>query len=242
MKQLLKLFNQNFIDSRCVLCNDFVSREISLCHACESDLLKINSACLQCAIPMLQTEDSMAQVCGECLSQKAYIDYAFSLYHYVSPMADLITQMKFANKLSHASILDHLVAKQFSKHFKSLEKPQVLLPIPLHPRRLAKRGFNQSLEISRSLSNTQNIPIALDLVDRIKNTSSQTDLNKKSRHKNVKDCFKLLQKINYSHIVIVDDVVTTGATTKEMAKLLKKAGVDKVGVLSLARADIPANN
>lgn len=239
MKNLIKALSNSIIETRCVLCSDFVSRNVSLCEACEMDLPLNDFACVRCAIPMPAPEsEQYTRICGECISQPSDIDYAYSLFHYEAPMVELITQMKFGKKITHASILDYLFSKHFAQLLAGKSKPDAILPIPLHPRRLAKRGFNQSLEISRSLSKAIDVPILLDLARRIKNTQSQTDLSKKSRRQNVKGCFKLLQKPIYSHIVIVDDVVTTGATTKEMASLLKKAGVKKVGVLSVARAEI----
>jgi len=116
--------------------------------------------------------------------------------------------------------------------------PDAILPIPLHKKRLAKRGFNQSLEIVKPFAKSKNIPIISNLVERSKATQTQTHLNKQQRKKNVAACFRLLNQLKYKHIVIVDDVVTTGATTNELAKLLKKSGVEKVGVWSLARAEL----
>ena len=153
-------------------------------------------------------------------------------------MSYLIGQMKFQQQLSAAAILASLLHSEILKVNTDRTLPDALLPVPLHKSRLAKRGFNQSLEISRTIAKAKNIPLLINTVGRVKNTETQTHLNKQQRLKNVKGCFKILDIPDAKHVVIVDDVITTGATTNELAKLLKSVGVEKVGVWSIARADI----
>ena len=153
-------------------------------------------------------------------------------------MSYLIGQMKFQQQLSAAAIFASLLRPEIIQKNPEITLPDALLPVPLHKTRLAKRGFNQSLEISRKIAKEKNIPLLINTIGRVKNTEAQTHLNKQQRLKNVKGCFKILDAPLAKHIVIVDDVITTGATTNELARLLKSAGVDKVGVWSIARADI----
>ena len=204
--------------------------------ACRNDLPKVENACKACALPMKGNIES--DFCGQCISQKTYVDYAENLFHYENPIDYLIGQMKFQQQLSSAAVLADL----FKIHIEncSLDNglPDLILPMPLHKKRLAKRGFNQTLEIIRPLAKSLKIPLALDLASRNKETKTQTHLTKQQRRKNVSGCFTLLNKTSAVHIVIVDDVVTTGATTNELAKLLKKSGVEKVSVWSLARAEL----
>ena len=112
------------------------------------------------------------------------------------------------------------------------------MPVPLHSSRLRQRGFNQSIEIARVISKKRHIPIEYDAVIRQRSTVSQTGLNAQQRRKNMKDAFILQANFNYKHVLIIDDVVTTGSTVNELAVLLKKNGVERVGVLSIARAPI----
>lgn len=146
--------------------------------------------------------------------------------------------MKFQQQLSSAAILAALLRSEIIQKNPDIILPDALLPVPLHKSRLAKRGFNQSLEISRNIAKEKKIPLLLNTVERVKNTDAQTHLNKQQRLKNVKGCFKVIEAPLAKHIVIIDDVITTGATTNELARILKAAGVDKVGVWSIARADI----
>ncbi len=112
------------------------------------------------------------------------------------------------------------------------------MPVPLHKSRMRQRGFNQSIEISRVIAKRLKLPIEYKAVTRKKPTAAQTGLDAKQRQKNIKGAFELTGKINHKHILIVDDVITTGATVNELARLLKKNGVEQVGVLSIARAPL----
>lgn len=196
----------------------------------------VEFACQVCALPM--ESDSKNSLCGQCINQKPYIDYSINLFHYATPLDYLISQMKFQQQLSVAAVLADLLKTHIDSSQLVHGLPGAIIPVPLHKKRLSKRGFNQSLEILKPVAKSQGIPILSNTIERSKYTPVQTNLSRQARKKNVSGSFTLLEKPIHSHIVIVDDVVTTGATTNELAKLLKKSGVEKVGVWSLARADL----
>jgi ComF family protein len=118
------------------------------------------------------------------------------------------------------------------------ELPDCLLPVPLHSSRLRQRGFNQSIEIARVIAKRLQIPIVHDAVIRRRSTESQTGLTAKQRQKNIRGAFDVVGDLAGKHVLIIDDVVTTGSTVNELAKVLKRKGVKRVGVLSIARAPI----
>jgi len=228
-----------FLKSACVLCGDSVAKTISLCESCRQDFPILENACLQCGLP-LESASEHNDICGQCLKSPTTIDYTLCLYHYQIPIDYLITELKYNQKLTHAAILAELFLARLSKE-PAENLPDVILPVPLHKNRLIKRGFNQSLEIARPIAKQLNIPIGLDLVKRKRQTRTQTDLTAVERRKNIRGCFEIIKKeslSDYNHIVIVDDVVTTGSTANELATLLKKSGVKKVSVWSIARAVI----
>lgn len=212
------------------------SGKFSLCDTCREKLPYVKVACKTCALPL--SSDSKSLYCGECIKQKSYVDYAYNFFHYAPPIDYLINQMKFHQQLSVTAVLADLLKTGLGKCVSLNDLPDALLPVPLYKKRLVKRGFNQSLEIIKPFSKTNKIPILLDSVVRSEETQAQTLLNKQERKRNVANCFTLTNELNYSHVVIVDDVVTTGATTNELARILKKSGVEKVGVWSLARAEL----
>ncbi len=228
------------LPSSCVLCDCSVSRVISLCKSCEGDLPILVNACKTCGLP-LDVENKNNIVCGHCLQTSTSVDYTLCLYHYQAPLDYLITALKYKQQLSHAAILGDLLLRRLQQQITE-ELPDCIIPVPLHKKRLIKRGFNQSLEIARPVAKKLNIQIDVKSVRRKKLTLAQADLSAAQRKKNVKDCFEIQskEKMIYSHVVIIDDVVTTGSTINELAKLLKQSGVKKVGVWSLTRAVLGA--
>ena len=216
------------------MCGISTKQNYSLCVECENDLPIIEKSCARCGIPLILDE----KVCGKCLKDPSFIDYTFSLYVYESPIDHLITELKFKQRLPFASVLGHLMEKAVRKRMDPIGYPDVILPVPLHVERLKKRGFNQALEISRPVSNGLSISIDHRLVRRVKNTQAQTELLADQRKKNIKGCFQVSAMPAYKHVVLIDDVVTTGSTTSELARVLKNSGVERVGVWSVARARI----
>jgi ComF family protein len=110
----------------------------------------------------------------------------------------------------------------------SVRLPQLLLPVPLHARRLRERGFNQAQELTRILSTHLSIPVDTQSLCRTRNTTAQSGLTKKDRRQNIRNAFTLTSKINSSHVAIIDDVMTTGHTVNEIAKTIKASGVSEI--------------
>jgi ComF family protein len=196
----------------------------------------LKNACKQCGLPLETVDDSNA-LCGQCVQAPTNVDYTYCLYHYESPIDYLVTKLKYTQQLSHAEILGQLLQKALKETIIE-DTPDCIVPIPLYKSRLVKRGFNQSLEIAKPVAKAFELPIDVKLVSRNRQTLAQAELNAVQRKKNVRGCFQINapKTLNYDHIVIIDDVITTGSTINELAKLLKQSGVKKVGVWSIARA------
>lgn len=116
------------------------------------------------------------------------------------------------------------------------DKPELIIPVPLHTSRYRERGYNQSLEIARTLSSRIAVPVDYRSCIRTHATQPQTELTAKERRRNMKRAFTLAKPVNASHVAILDDVATTGATVNELAKALRKAGVKRIDVWVCARA------
>ena len=217
---------------RCLICDGAGSRHKDLCGPCEQSLPWIKNACIRCALPI--ADDSAENlICGRCLKKRPYFDDSLSLFSFEKQIVGLMHQLKFHDRLAVSRLfgswlVDAVVPK--------MDKPDCLLPVPLHKRRLRQRGFNQSIEISRALKKAWAIPVETKRVRRVRETLSQTGLDAKQRRRNIRGAFEVCDKINYNHVVIIDDVVTTGSTVNELARILKRHGVKKVSVLSIARA------
>ena len=121
-----------------------------------------------------------------------------------------------------------------------VDLPQLLMPVPLHQRRLRRRGYNQALELARPLARQLAVPLRHDVLRRNRVTDAQTELDAVGRRRNVRGAFALPEDISLpAHVALLDDVMTTGATLAECARVLKRAGVDRVDVWALARAPAP---
>jgi ComF family protein len=143
--------------------------------------------------------------------------------------------MKFGHQLSYAKVLGSLLAQHLSQIDTS--SVDAILPVPLHKARLRKRGFNQSLELAHALRRQNNIPL-LKGVQRTVNTKAQTLLKgEDSRTDNIRNAFTVDERVTLpNHVAILDDVITTGSTSNELARLLKASGVVEVSVWAIARA------
>ena len=242
MELASKLLSRLF-PSRCILCSQTVdsaveNKAVELCQNCYSKQPFNNNCCVNCALPLVE-ESNIKTLCGRCIQKSPDYDYAHSIFRYEDGIVELVHQLKFSEKITYASSIGEMLLSAYdSADILKTETPDCLLPVPLHPARMRKRGFNQSIEIARVLSKKRGVPIDKDSVVRKRPTTSQTGLNAKQRKLNIKDAFECVGNMQHRHVLIIDDVVTTGSTVDELARLLKVNKVERVGVLSIARAPI----
>ena len=223
---------------RCLLCASPGQADRDLCGHCHQSLPFNQTACVSCALP-LPPNTSEGAVCGRCQKKTPLYDHAFSVFSYEQPMIWLIQQLKFNEKLAHVRLLGELLAESDCVKRIGVDGDDIcLLPVPLYKKRLSQRGFNQSIELARALSKKTGWPMELKSVQRIRDTSAQTGLDAKARRKNIRGAFEVVDALPYKQVVIIDDVVTTGSTVNELSRVLKKSGVERITVLSLARAPL----
>lgn len=228
---MLKTLRQDWFAPSCVLCEAVSDNPLSLCIACQQDLPWLLHACEHCALPL---EDRSKAVCLQCQINPPVFDRAYCALHYSAPVDYLIKRMKFSHQLSHAKVLGSLLAQQLAQ--REINSVDAILPVPLHSARLRKRGFNQSLELAHGLLQSFDISL-LKGVERIVNTTAQTLVKDGGRERNVRDAFSMKSGgVLPRHVAILDDVITTGSTSNELARLLKDSGVTKVSVWAVARA------
>ena len=228
---------------RCHICNRFLSAaeryhsSIQLCNSCLTNLIPItHPMCTVCGLPF-QTSTGSDHLCENCLRKLPWYDFLRSPYLYSGPLMESIQRFKYNMETHLTSSLGHLLSS-FAKESIPDREDYVIVPVPLHRRRLRERGFNQSLLLARILASE--LGNQLDYLSLIRNryTQAQTGLKKKERRKNVKDAFSVIQPsaIKDKEILLVDDVFTTGYTLNECARTLKKAGAATVICLTMARA------
>lgn len=224
-----------FIPYRCILCLEASDQRRDLCRQCQNTLPVLSHSCEQCGIVL----SDKTQKCGQCIHCSPYFDNTEVIFDYTMPVAHWLKQFKFHKKGLYARILCEIFVEQLRQKINEYpeKKPQLLLPVPLHWKRLVGRGFNQTQIIAQHISQQLQIPIIKNhLVKRLKSTFPQSSLNQHNRRQNLKNAFSLKNPLKFQHIAIVDDIMTTGNTANELAKILKKNGVARVSVWILARA------
>lgn len=215
----------------CVVCGG-AGAGSDLCGDCADRLPALGSACPRCAQPLL----SPTALCGRCLKRLPKFDAAFAALRYRAEVPALVQRFKLGGKLAVGRVLAERLAQAIARRAGPL--PQWLLPVPLHPLRLRQRGFDQAHEICRVLSRHLALPVAWHGLVRVRDTGTQTGLKRRERRGNVFRAFAAGRPLPNAvqHVALVDDVMTTGATADACARVLKRQGMARVEIWSLARA------
>lgn len=215
----------------CLLCLGPGRRGRDLCGVCAGALPRSRHACARCAQPLNRPD---ILLCGTCQRAKRAPYRAVAALRYAPPVDRLIHGLKFRAKLVHGRVLGELLAEAVLGA--GLERPEVLVPVPLHPQRLRQRGYNQSLVLARYAGRRLGVPVCANRVRRVRQTPPQTGLPARQRRSNLRGAFATTTSLEVPCVAIVDDVMTTGATVAELARVLRLAGVGRVQVWCCARA------
>jgi ComF family protein len=243
----MNIFNQ-FIDiiypPRCHICQKFLWKEKvqkdqkipSFCQNCFDGFSKITSPlCPICGRPFVSGVD-YDHVCEDCLRKRPFYNRVTAPYLYDGGLMKAIHQFKYEEKSYLANSLGPLLAS-FAKRWLKEMDDCLVMPVPLHPKRLRERGFNQSLLLARYIADLQGTELDFLSLKRVRYTRPQTGLKGNERRKNVRSAFGLndRQTVKGRNIILVDDVATTGNTLNECARVLKRSGAEKVFCMVLAR-------
>ncbi|MCH1921170.1 ComF family protein [Shewanella sp. A3A] len=223
------------LPNRCLLCHQTIpAPQRGICASCLGSSIYQTDVCLGCGKPLTLVAD----YCGSCMTHQPLKVIAPSSYH--SMLGPLIPAIKYqAQFAALPALTSALVARiQYLLAAGLLELPQVILPVPLHPQRLAHRGYNQAWLIAQRLAQQLQLPLDDQLLRRVSNTPAQAQLSGKQRRQNLAGAFALARPSPYQRIALVDDVVTTGSTVNEIARLLR-ASAPSIQVWCLARAEAP---
>ncbi len=192
--------------------------------------------CPVCGVPYA-TEIPNPHLCGDCLSGIHYFDRARSTGSYQGSLRDVLHRFKYGGRTSLARPLAHMLIAP-GKHLARLHKIDRIIPVPLHPKRLRQRGFNQASLLARRLGSALKISVDYTSLQRSRWTEPQTGLPRRQRAANVRGAFSLKSnaKVRGKGILVVDDVLTTGETVNQCVRVLKKdGGAREVAVLTVAR-------
>jgi ComF family protein len=214
--------------TRCLLCAEPGADGLDLCAGCLRALPGNPVACVRCALPL-----PTPGTCGDCLRQLPPLQATHAAFVYAAPLDRLLPRFKFHGDLAAGRLLAQLMARACAAG----ERPQALVPVPLHRGRLRQRGYDQALELARPLARTLQLPLRAGLLRRTRATAAQSELDARTRRRNLRGAFRVDAGDPLpAHVALVDDVMTTGATLHAAAIALRSAGVQRVDAWVCARA------
>jgi len=213
---------------RCLVCGEPGHAQRDLCPACTAALPWMAAACRRCALPLPPGEPADA-LCGACQRLRSPLESVQAAFVYAAPVDGLLRRFKFHRDLAAGRLLAQLAGDRLA----AVERPQALVPVPLHLSRLRQRGYDQALELARPLARTLRLPL-MDGLHRVRATTAQSELNAAARHRNLRAAFIARGPLP-AHVALVDDVMTTGATLHAAAGALRRAGVARVDAWVCAR-------
>ncbi len=223
----------------CVICMTSVdgASPLHLCSKCLASVNYIQSPLCNCCGKAFTADTGEDRLCSDCLIRKPLYTGARSLVYYTPPVSTLIHKLKYNGTHYSLQILSEL-SKRFD--FAFFEDCEIIIPVPLHRRRLQKRGFNQSLLFARMFFPDTAADIVPGVLVRVRDTIPQTSLVRADRLKNLKHAFAIKNQadVRERRICLVDDVLTTGTTINECCKALIQAGSKEIKVLTMARVAV----
>lgn len=221
---------------RCLLClGHGPQSRPGVCDACHADLPWLGAQCRRCALPLPSDE----QLCGHCQQHPPAFAQVVCPFLYRFPVDSLIPAFKYHDQLIYGRALAFLLAEavqfHYSEHNHSL--PDRVIPMPLHPGRQARRGFNQALELARPVAARLQLPLCRHSIERARHTQAQQGLTASERKRNLDSAFRVpsLPGVEGLHLALIDDVVTTGATADAASRTLLEAGAASVSIWCVAR-------
>ena len=238
MFALFKSLINTLLPPRCKLCGKIVSNDDSLCPECFNKINFISRPyCQHCGQPFdYASSASKVLLCPNCTQNKLpWFRLARSAFRYEEDSKNLILSFKFYDRTDNAKILAKFMKNAAQDIFdKGID---LIVPVPLHYTRLFRRKYNQSALLAIELSKLTGIPVEFDGLVRHKKTRPQVEFSGKVRQLNVRNAFSVKRPDDFKgkHILLIDDVLTTGSTLKECAKALKKAHPSSIDLLTAAR-------
>lgn len=238
--RFLKVYNwSNFkqkVQIKCILCRGFTTLAQPLCYLCLATCPVPLYFCSCCGLPI---QDSETGICGQCLKQPPLFDTCLSPFLYQFPVNRVLQMLKYQSRLELIKPMARSLAEWLIGYYNDDRWPEVMLPVPLHRKRLRERGYDQTLLLTKALkkrlTTKKNVGVDQELIKRTVHSVPQQGLDASARQKNIRNAFSLSRKPKWNHVALVDDVVTTGATVSEITRLLKKNGVGRVDIWSIAR-------
>ncbi len=221
---------------RCLKCGDILSAAQALCPDCWRKLTWLGAPCCACCGQPFPFDAGGEALCGACLQKRPAYDRARAVFRYDDESRDLVIGLKHADRTETVPALAGWMSRVGGA---LLESTELIVPVPLHWTRLATRRFNQAALLAHAIGRTAGLPVLPQALLRRRATRSQGHLGRLARFRNVKGAIVVAERhatvVTNRRILLIDDVITTGATVESAAKALISAGARQVDVLALAK-------
>ena len=240
IKQKFKQIIELFLPAQCLMCALSSNGQL-ICEHCQRALLEARTCCQRCGLAL----DISLPFCGDCLKQAHLFEQLHALGSYQPPYSQMVKKLKYTKQLLYGELLGELLTESILLNLSAQQINSVdyLLPVPLHRQKQRSRGFNQTQIIAQVVAKRLNTPLLLEGVERHINTTPQEGLTLSNRKKNLNGAFSIspsLQQEITGAYIIIDDVVTTGATVNSLCHTLLKAGVQRIDIWCISRTSLAA--
>jgi ComF family protein len=219
----------------CPVCSQRESFHQGLCGYCIQQLALITPPLCERCGRLLRGSQTSAKQCDQCRGAQYYFSRARAVAVYDGPLREILAELKYRYRPDLGLALGELLVEWVKGH-PEYNRFDLLIPIPLHHEKLARRGYNQAELLAKPLERYMGIRLENDLLLRTKSTSSQNALDKAARISNIQGAFQVKDaaKLRGARVLLIDDILTTGATASEASRILLRAGSLNVTVLTLA--------
>ena len=223
LKRKINSLERIFFPNVCPVCEKVIGAKEKICKECIGKVKVIKEPkCEKCG---KQLDEDEKLFCHDCENGIHVFDKGVCIFEYTEELKKVIYQFKYNNKRCYSDLFGYVGAKRYKKLLKQWNVKKIL-PVPMYRKKKQKRGYNQAEILAEAISEISGIPYIADAVVRVNETIPQKRLDPSRRRKNMEHAFRM-QKVlpAYSHVLIIDDIYTTGATIDSLAKKLKKQGV-----------------
>lgn len=219
---------------KCVVCHRILKDSGSgkLCDVCRFQIRPVEEPrCARCSKALADVRE---ELCGDCRGKRFYVERGFALYPYDEQMQRAIRNLKYGGEMAGGVFFAGQMAERYGNWVNALS-PEVLIPVPIHKKRMRFRGFNQAARLAVEIGAALGIPVDENYLVRTENTKPQKGLDSRERFQNLQKGFAVRERdgAGYESVLLIDDIYTTGATLESCGKALKEAGTKRIFFLCL---------
>ena len=234
-QQTAEIILQLLLPRRCPVCDTILKDPRKrICPSCFGTLpwnADAAARCMRCSRPLT---DERAEYCDRCAGAEPAFGQAFAVFLYEKGMRKSILRMKFENRREYLDFYAQAMQME-SRDFIRIQRPQAILPVPMYPKKVRRRGYDQCRILAEKYAALTGLPLIADSVIKVKDTRPQKGLSRQERARNLRGAFKVKNgTVLPPDVLILDDIFTTGSTADEMSRVLQKNGVERVSVLALS--------